>query len=217
MKRILLIGAVLIIAFSTVYAEDSEIITDEDALFSGEESLDEEEDLFQEEILVDMTEEAQTEVYEDALLTTEAAVIGGKIGISTDTVFDASDLADNQTFFELSSDFYLDARPEEDFRVFFKGAVSYPFTSDENRTFSDVFTVKELFSDFQIGDTVFFRAGKQTVSWGVGYFFSPADVINLSRIDPEDPEEERTGPVSLKTHIPFSVHNGYLYLSLIHI
>lgn len=59
---------------------------------------------------------------------------------------------------------------------------------------------------------MFFRAGKHTIHWGTGYFFSPADVLNLTSIDPEEPEEQREGPVSLKTHIPVNVHNGYLYL-----
>ena len=214
MKRGLMLLAGLMMLAGGIFADDPEIIMDEDALFGGEESSFEEEGLFQEEILVDMTEEAQIEEFGDVLLKTEAAVIGGKIGISTDTVADASDLSDNSTAFKLSSDLYLDARPYEDFRVFFKGAVSYPFTEDDERSAADIFMVKELFSDFQLGDLVFFRAGKQTVSWGVGYFFSPGDVINVSRIDPENPEEERTGPVSLKTHVPFSVNNAYLYLIL---
>jgi hypothetical protein len=45
----------------------------------------------------------------------------------------------------------------------------------------------------------------------VGYFFSPADLLNITEIDPEDPEAELEGPVSLKVQIPIDEHNVYLY------
>jgi hypothetical protein len=72
--------------------------------------------------------------------------------------------------------------------------------------------VFELFSDFSVGERLFFRFGKHTIRWGVGYFWSPADVLNLTAIDVEDPAADREGPVSLKTQFPFGPHNGYLYL-----
>ena len=71
--------------------------------------------------------------------------------------------------------------------------------------------MKELFSDFSIGDALFLRGGKHTIAWGVGYFFSPADVLNLTAIDPEDPDAEREGPVSLRANLPIDFHNLYLY------
>ena len=72
--------------------------------------------------------------------------------------------------------------------------------------------IRELFADFQWKDWAFFRVGKHTIQWGVGYFFSPADVLNLVSIDPHDPTAEREGPISLKTHVPFGQNNAYLYL-----
>ena len=118
----------------------------------------------------------------------------------------------------LGASLFFDARPpDKDFRVFGKVKASYPFESKASTTEGGEVTVNsiqvfELFSDFNWNDRVFFRAGKHTIHWGTGYFFSPADVLNLTSIDPEDPEEQREGPVSLKTHIPVNVHNGYLYL-----
>lgn len=73
-------------------------------------------------------------------------------------------------------------------------------------------TVFELFSDFTISERLFFRFGKHTIKWGVGYFWSPADVLNLTAIDAEDPTADREGPVSLKAHFPFGQNNLYLYL-----
>ena len=73
--------------------------------------------------------------------------------------------------------------------------------------------VFELFTDYTYQETLFFRFGKHTIHWGNGYFFSPADVLNLVSINPEDPTADREGPVSLRTHFPFGLTgNAYLYL-----
>lgn len=76
------------------------------------------------------------------------------------------------------------------------------------------FKVRELYADFSAKDIAFFRFGKHAVKWGTGYFYSPADVLNISRIDPQDPEAEREGAISLRTHIiiPKTQHNIWLYL-----
>ena len=78
---------------------------------------------------------------------------------------------------DLGAAVFLDARPADDFRVFGKVDLSYPFTTDPDaqpaREFDDIVRVKELFSDFTIGDALFLRGGKHTIAWGVGYFFSP--------------------------------------------
>ena len=74
-------------------------------------------------------------------------------------------------------------------------------------------SVTELFSDFHYNDLIFFRFGKHFINWGVGYFWSPADVLNLTSIDPEDPTADREGPISLRSSFPFGVGNNmYLYL-----
>ena len=76
------------------------------------------------------------------------------------------------------------------------------------------FKIWELYTDFSAKDIAFFRFGKHTVKWGTGYFYSPADVINISQIDPQKPTEDREGPVSLRTHIviPKTQYNIWLYL-----
>lgn len=67
---------------------------------------------------------------------------------------------------------------------------------------SDWFKLKELFTDFSIKDTAFFRFGVHTVTWGAGYFFSPvSDMINTSSIDPENPEKQVDGSLNLRTQI----------------
>ncbi len=73
-------------------------------------------------------------------------------------------------------------------------------------------SVFELFADYVWKDALFFRFGKHTIKWGTGYFFSPADVLNLTAVDAEDPTAEREGPVSLRILYPFGITgNAYFY------
>ena len=123
---------------------------------------------------------------------------------------------------DLGAELYFDARPSSDFRAFGKARVEYALPGahapggardEPTRGGGDfAFTMFELFADFHWDDRVFFRAGKQRADWGVGRFFSPADLMSLVTIDPLDPEAEREGPVALKVHAPLGVHNAYLYL-----
>ncbi len=69
----------------------------------------------------------------------------------------------------LGSDVYLDARPDPDFRVFAKINLAANAKADDA---SLRLKLRELFSDFNYENRVFFRAGKQNARWGVGYFFS---------------------------------------------
>ena len=130
-----------------------------------------------------------------------------------------------------SAQLTIDARPTENLRLYLKTGIHYPYVTESYSTLittptgaapgtglppnlvvnggsnsfniANIFYIKELFSDFNIGDYVGFRFGKQTVSWGVGYFYSPADVINLTRINPEDPTAQVEGPLALRTQIVF--------------
>lgn len=73
-------------------------------------------------------------------------------------------------------------------------------------------SVFELFADFNWDERVFFRFGKHTISWGVGFLFSPADVLNLTSIDPQNPDGDIEGPVSLRTRVPFAQNSATVYL-----
>ena len=126
---------------------------------------------------------------------------------------------------------FFDARPDEDTRFYGSMKASWPF--ENKSTFltgatyvpaisagpysipASVSTttgtisapnlkVFELFADRSWNDTLFFRFGKHTVKWGVGYFWSPADVINVSSIDVTDPSAQLEGPISLRLQIPFA-------------
>lgn len=156
------------------------------------------------------------------LLKTEAVRIGGSISGSVDSSwtwtdpwsagFDPLNPDSHKLNPSLSSLVYFDARPEDAFRVHGSFKTAWPFSSTKtfltSTTLSGSITapnisVFELFSDFQLGDTVNLRFGKATVKWGVGYFFSPADIVNLEQINIQDPTAQREGPIQFRVFIPY--------------
>jgi hypothetical protein len=48
------------------------------------------------------------------------------------------------------------------------------------QTMNTLLDIKEVFVDFNFANTVYFRAGKQVLQWGTGYFWNPTDLINVS-------------------------------------
>ncbi|QHX42189.1 hypothetical protein GWP43_00530 [Treponema vincentii] len=134
----------------------------------------------------------------------------------------------------IGANLFFDARPVQDLKLYGKFIFEFPFEKNLNGKISvpkslvppngvDIpvsvngspnFKIWELYTDFSTKDIAFFRFGKHTVKWGTGYFYSPADVINISRIDPQKPTEDREGRVSLRTHIviPKTQYNIWLYL-----
>ncbi len=211
MRRYISIGTLIIFGFCLCWnlpAQES-TSTGEEELF-GSSDEDSSGGLFEE-----VEDEELASSLEKELLTSERVEIGGTytFSLASSWMWGVSGSYENVLETDLRASIYFDARPDENFRVFGKTNISYPFSENaaEERSFDDIITITELFSDFNIKDRVFFRGGKHTINWGVGYFFSPADIINLTPIDPKDPEAEREGPVSLKVNIPIGIHNLYMY------
>lgn len=178
---------------------------DEDALFDSG-------DLFGDELVRDADEGAEGEPADPAgdLLAGEAIAIGGRYRLEARA---GVRVVDGEAEFEsgvadLGAQIFLDARPSRDFRVFVEGDLAYGTADGVD------FALDELFADVDVADAVFLRAGKQTINWGVGYFYSPANLVNVERIDPEDPEEELAGPVALKAQVPLGVNNLTAYAIL---
>ncbi len=200
---------ILIISFSIISP----------VLFAQEENNPEDEDfdsLFESdsiEVEGNSDEEAETA---DEFLEGERMRWGGRLEASFESKWKYYDILpkfrdlNNPDEVSFTPDFgaimYFDAKPNKNFRVFGKFEASYPFTSMED------YTIYELFSDFNWKERLFFRLGKQKIKWGVGYFFSPADTINLTTIDPENVDAEKEGPLAFKTQFSFSKHNLYFYI-----
>jgi hypothetical protein len=181
-----------------------------------------------------ISEEGQQERdHEEALLTSEQVEIGGSFEASFGTSVHwgaeqwpdpAAPLADlsNAVTVESRGTLFFDARPQENFRVFGKVKSEYPFyrqiavggTTDPHSHATRIpdLTLFELYADTNWDNRLFIRAGKQVAMWGVGYFYSPADFLSLSLIDPEEPEAEREGPAAVKLTLPLGVDTLYFHL-----
>lgn len=187
--------------------------------------------LFEDEEMIDVVEAEGDANPEDDLLVREDVRIGGRLATNFEAISLWEDYPDSESVFDptdgmfvpqITADLFLDARPESDFRFYTKLLIDYPFevevpgedggTVADNDVAVPSIEVFELFSDFSYRERLFFRIGKSVINWGVGYFYSPADVISLTPIDPEDPEADREGPLSFRTHVPFDVHNAYFHI-----
>lgn len=62
---------------------------------------------------------------------------------------------------------------------------------------------KEFYIDADINKKVYFRAGKQFLKWGRGYFWNPTDLINVEKKSFFDMDSSLEGTYGLYMHIPF--------------
>lgn len=223
-KRFLGIAIVALLATNSLFAQESQDDFDMDSFF-GEEMV--------EEFPSGQEGGAQSADPLASLLTSEGTRIGGSFSGSLDSAFTWEDLWTGGTSFfnpeekdlslSLASTLYFDARPTEDFRAYgsVKAGLPFSFAAEADDPSAAAIQVPnigifELFSDFNLNDSIFFRFGKSTVKWGVGYFWSPADVINLGSINILDADAQREGPVSFRAHFPVlgTQNNFYFYTIL---
>jgi hypothetical protein len=114
---------------------------------------------------------------------------------------------------DLSLDASADLRISEFTRFHASASWKYNISSSSTSlvTTEDGLSVDEVFLDAALDRRLFFRLGKQNISWGVGYWFKPADVLSLAAIDPDDPEAVREGPFAFKLDMPFGLNHATLY------
>ncbi|GAB4429269.1 MAG: hypothetical protein OHK0011_11640 [Turneriella sp.] len=74
--------------------------------------------------------------------------------------------------------------------------------SKVNETVYYDFRFTEAFVDTNIARAVYFRAGKQVLVWGRGFFWNPSDVINAELRSATDAFQFREGTYGLRTHVP---------------
>lgn len=208
----LLWGVVLTLAMpvsASDLGDDAWLWADPDDLFSFDEDA-----LFGSGGLLTESPEGSSSALEEVFLVSDGIDFGGTYNLSLQSQWgwtpDEGGPAGgrSESRIDLNGSVFFDARPNRHFRAFgkVKGDVSLTDSPlDPN------LRLHELFVDFDIGDRAFFRVGKQTINWGVGYFFSPADIVNVGRIDPENPELEREGPVALRLNLPWNRNNLYAY------
>jgi hypothetical protein len=136
------------------------------------------------------------------------------------------------------SDFELDARLLKGIRGYFNiSADYYPAGIPQSRTFqvplaylgipayftkvdvmaaekiNAVFSINEVFVDVNFSKIIYFRLGKQVLKWGVGYLWTPNDLVNVEKKNILDSSQIRQGAYGLKVHVPFGTRaNIYSFI-----
>lgn len=168
--------------------------------------------------------DSNTEVKQEDVVNNNVAdeLEKSRIGISGDvkasSTFYQYYHGENVFVTEMDADLLLDARLNKRWKVFASGSGTfYPIMNDmmkqkfgiEDQVNS---SFKEYFLDTNINDKVFFRAGRQVLKWGQGYFWNPTDLINIERKDFSDMDRLRKGTLGLKVQIPSGVQrNIYIF------
>ena len=204
--------------------------TSKDRIYNDKTTADQsesEDDIFSNEPITSEIPKTDQNLFKPPQIVEKKLDIGGKFvstfsaqptwlfgDLSAGSYVPSSDLL----YLDLGMTLFLDSRPDDHFRVYTKLNVYYPYNLNtkilSTLPSSDNLKIMEMFADFDINRIVFFRAGKQTIKWGVGYFFSPADIINTVPIDPQNPTNDTTreGPVAIKMQIPIQTTNLYGYI-----
>ncbi|MFA7129837.1 MAG: hypothetical protein WC136_11755, partial [Sphaerochaeta sp.] len=138
----------------------------EDFLFEDNGSSD----LFGTDMLVQ--EVGETNLLLDDLLLSNAdgVQIGGSYSFTVTPAWSKdfdTDASRSSLATKMNATLDFDARPDTDIRIYGRADVAY---HQVNGSDSLSITLMELFSDFSVHDQLFFRVGKQTLTWGVGYF-----------------------------------------------
>lgn len=158
----------------------------------------------------DMFEDIEDiEEVEDAyldLLTAEDVEIGGRFSASVQAgaAWNTLGTFNDWYMFSAGGNIFLDARPQETLRFFAKADIRYP-SDNPVRLF-------EFFADVSWKERLFIRAGKQTVRWSTGGFWSPSDILSIEEIDPDNIDAQREGPLALKASMPAGLHTLDLFI-----
>ncbi len=132
----------------------------------------------------------------------------------------SGNLGDNSLSNILGGDFLVDMRLTKGFKAFLDLNLGYvpggtptlhtyqpiplgsPFIVSEDQT--TALLIKEIFIDFNISNTVYFRAGKQVLKWGTGYFWNPSDLINIEHRSFTNLNALLEGVVGLRADVVFA-------------
>lgn len=225
MKKIISIAFIATIAITSIFADNFDSLFETEEVFDNSSSLSSD-DLFNNDSLFESDESDLTPQISltDDLLTNESIISGSysfifKTGFNYD--FDDSSSLEYFAESDISTELQISARPTTETRFFAKTSVSFPFKNIEDDPSTPLeneednfFKIEELFYDFIVSDDYYVRVGKQTLNMGVGYFYSPANLLNISSIDPLDPEEDQEGPLAIKVNRPLGNDNLYGYITL---
>ena len=138
----------------------------------------------------------------------------------------SGNLSDNTLSNLVGGDFLVDIRLQKGFKAFLDLNLGYVPGGTTTHTFypgplvltetqETALLIKEVFVDFNVANTVYFRAGKQVLKWGTGYFWNPTDLINIEHRSFTNLDALRQGVFGLRSDVVFAPWwHVYTFLNL---
>jgi hypothetical protein len=180
MKKILMCAIVLsVVALRLVYGEE---VINENELFSNPQT----------DIVVPAPGIAATSAEEKKTVGFSGEITNAWIGVLS------SRGAKTSLYTYTVANIFLDARLKRDSKVYANMETTYL-----SQTKLTEVALRELFFDFNIRRSVYFRTGKQVLQWGRCYLWNPTDLINVERVSFVRKIGYREGAYGLKMHVPF--------------
>ncbi len=169
-------------------------------------SSESDDELFGDAALVTVPTETAKDIAGAGFETSKGLLFGGDLSLVQSVDLWNGNLSQAKGMRTQNLGLNFDARPSDSFRVYGRG--QYTMT---NAVMDGTFSIQELFADVSWNRTVNLRVGKQAANWGVGYWWSPADILSLSAIDQSDPSARRAGPVAIKASMPIGLNQASIY------
>lgn len=168
---------------------------------------------FAEDAVSELDMFSSSEVVTQAAATAPVAAEKKSLGISgelvsvmEDVVYSSSTRDPLNTY--VLGNLFLDARLKNGVKGFANLETTYIA-----KTRVTTATLREVFLDFNIGDRVYFRTGKQVLQWGTCSLWNPTDLVNVEKPTFVQKVGSREGAYGLKFHIPYGTdHNIYGFL-----
>ncbi|MFN3199365.1 MAG: hypothetical protein ACE366_13260 [Bradymonadia bacterium] len=164
-------------------------------------------------------------------LGAESLAIGGRLLSRLETTLsEETDLKDQFISAPNLFDVYLDGRPTDRLRVYFRGRILYtPTAGGGNQSTSDGSTdplaglsgqqvtrqLDQLWMKFDVDRTYFFTIGAQPIRWSTGRVWTPTDFVNQNLLDPLALADLRTGVGAARMHVPLFDGTVNLYTLLL--
>lgn len=157
--------------------------------------------------LIEQTSIDQVDLAQDFLTAGEVGNVTGSLAVKTKHSKIHTGSGSNRTKTNTSAGgiLSLDLRPQHAYRLMLKS--DYEINADKASI-----SLREAFFDASFLDKIYTRTGNQTLHWGAGVYYSPADLISSDRVDSRDPEADRKGTDAIKIHWPQSTTNYYVYI-----
>lgn len=203
---------VMVLAAGLLLGQGSRALAEdinEDELFSGQETVVEEEKVVKDDVGKELNEKrigVSGEVNADTTFT-RYLVSQDWSGLLTE------DQGKLNNF--IMADFFMDIRLQGGIKSFLSVEAAY-LPSDSGVPGADtVLGFKEFFVDTNWRNKIYFRTGKQFLTWGTCFFWNPTDLININSKEFTDLDQIREGTYGLKVHIPSGTkRNVYFFLKM---